>query len=845
MIRLTLAQMRRSISRLTAAGIAIAIGTAFVAATLIAGNVMTRSSYDAITAQWRGADFVVSTHVMTAADIAALRAVPGVRAVDTQRMISMELAHGNERTNQATVPAPSDPQLEVQKVVAGRAPTADDEVALPAEVAERLSARLGDTLILTRYVWDERIGDHHEKQEPLRLVGTLQDPYGAYSSSGGAALITRTALEKWDDARVPAAERDRQVGLKAAVLLDAGVDRATVRAALLAAAPDGSSVRTPDEIAQRQTNEMTGGAAIFTWFILSFAAISLLVAALVIANTFQVLVAQRTRMLALLRAVGANKAQIGRSIVVEATVLGLISSAVGIAAGIGLAQAALSIASGKELDTPLPPVVPLTPGTIWIPLLVGTVVTVLASLTPARAATRVSPLEAMRPANAPTVGRGSRIRAAIAAILVVGGVGALVLGLTASDFPVLGLGLGVLGGAMSFVGVVVGAVFWLPQVVGFVGGRLARIGPGTRLAVANTLRNPRRTTATSTALLIGVTLVTMMSTGAVSARSSFGTELDNRYPVDASVTVWDADGGAGTIPDEVVRRVEHTSGVASAYPLRTFSTSVNQHSHEVVGLDARAARSTMRGDGVAKLLSPGVVVLSRPTADELDADDGDTLAVSGPSGSRNLTVAITDQPIQGLYVAPNDLLALAPQAPVTALWLNVDDASSAGATVTAIRENLADLDVPVTVHSAVLERSQFESVINTLLAVVMGLLAVSVVIALIGVANTLSLSVIERRRESATLRAIGLSRSQLRATLAVEGTLIAGVGAVIGILLGLLYGWAAAKVVLGPMGAVILTVPWRDITLVALIAVVAGLAASVIPGRTAARTSPVAALAIE
>jgi putative ABC transport system permease protein len=165
------------------------------------------------------------------------------------------------------------------------------------------------------------------------------------------------------------------------------------------------------------------------------------------------------------------------------------------------------------------------------------------------------------------------------------------------------------------------------------------------------------------------------------------------------------------------------------------------------------------------------------------------------------------------------------------------------AVVPAIQDALAD--TPVQVVGAAVERAMYESVIDTLLAVVVGLLAVAVLIALIGVANTLSLSVIERRRESATLRVIGLSRRRLRATLAIEGVLIAGVGGALGIVLGVLYGWAGAATVLGVVGDVRLDVPWGDLAIVLAVSVTAGLLASVLPGRAAARTSPVAALAVD
>jgi putative ABC transport system permease protein len=186
---------------------------------------------------------------------------------------------------------------------------------------------------------------------------------------------------------------------------------------------------------------------------------------------------------------------------------------------------------------------------------------------------------------------------------------------------------------------------------------------------------------------------------------------------------------------------------------------------------------------------------------------------------------------------------IAPDAPVSTVWVSLEPGADPAAVLQEVRSALPDGALEVS--SAAAERVTNERFVDAMLGIVIGLLAVAVVIALIGVANTLSLSVLERRRESATLRAIGLSRRQLRWMLALEGMLIAGVGALLGAGLGLLYGWAGSVVIFGSFGSVLMTVPWRDLVLVLLVALVAGLLASVLPGRAAARTSPVAALAVD
>lgn len=846
MLRLTLAQMRRSVGRLVAAGVAVLIGTAFVAATLLAGDVITRTTNDSIAAQFAQADLVVSAESLTDGDVAAVRGTAGVAAADPVDVSYADLSNGGRRVFQGVVPTTSDPRLMPLTVVEGTMPTGTGQVALPTALAERLDVGVGDTVTSTRTVYDPVTGDPSDVSTPLAVVGTLDDPYGAYAQMGGAAVVDAADLRAWDAER--AGPDEQPVYSAVTVALDPGTDVEAARGALLAAAPEGAKVVTPDEHAQDMARSMTGDQDVFTRVILGFAAVALLVAALVIANTFQVLVAQRTRTLALLRCVGADKGQLSRSVLLEATLLGLVSSVAGVVVGAGLTQVALLVARGMDLGVPIPSTVALTPAVVLVPVVVGTLVTLVASFSPARAATRVAPLAALRPADSPTVATGAgKVRLVLSLLLVVGGFGvlaaAVALGMRGSAEA--GLAVGVLGGAVSFVGVLLSAVFWLPKVVAGAGRLVAGTGSTARLAAANTLRNPRRTAATSTALLIGVTLVAMMSTGAASARASLDAELDSRYPVDVVVAA-DAYGSLGTVPASTSATVGDVDGVRTVVPL-LGATVTTAEGFELLahGVDPAAAASVARSAATVAALAPGTVLLDERTASDLGFDDGSTLTLTGPDGaSRDLTVAVQDGG-DGLLLTRDDLLALAPDATTSRLWVGLDDVGDAGQVVPGVQDALAGGDAPVDVLGAAVERASYQQVIDTVLGVVVGLLAVAVVIALIGVANTLSLSVIERRRESATLRAIGLSKGQLRGMLAIEGVLIAGVGAVLGVVLGLVYGWAGAAAALSVMGDVSLAVPWRDVALVLVVALTAGLLASVVPARSAVRTSPVEALAVD
>ncbi|WP_235523089.1 ABC transporter permease [Cellulomonas sp. Root485] len=855
--------MRRSLGRLTAAAVAIAIGTAFLATTLIAGNVMTRTGYDAVTATYADADIVVAGDV-TDNQLEAVRALPDVQSADVLAPIGLEVRKGGTSRWQIMLPTSDDPRLSSLVVEDGAAPTRTGEIALPAATAEAFGVQVGDH-VQVRWTTSEpaetpsadATASTDPSEEVWRTVdddvvvtGIATDPASAWSQSGGAGLVNADDLLRWSDA-----ESVTELASSTLVVARPGTGAEALRDAVAPLVPDAEAL-TRDEAAAKSIEAFSDGGNVLITIVLGFAAVALLVAALVIANTFQVLVAQRTRTLALLRCVGAGKGQLRRSVLVEAAILGAVASVAGLVLGLVLGQGALFVLGNLDLGVPLPSTIAVTLPVVLLPLLVGTVVTVLASLVPAREATRVSPIAALRPADAPAVGaRGGRVRFALSLLLTLGGVGVMLLATVLSSSgradPTLLLGVGALAGGLSFVGVLVGAVFWVPKVVSFVGRALAGTGTSARLAAANTVRNPRRTAATSAALLIGATLVAMMSTGAASARVSLAQELDEHYPVDLMVD-GTVQGDGASLASDVADAVAAVTGVGTVLEMRTAPVLLGDDWITVVAPVDGSTTAVLRDPRTADGLSDGTLLLPKLLAEQ--ATDVATPVTAyatpwddtepAPGGSEvPLRTVATD--LGGLYALTTltTLEQLAPQAPVSMLWVALDPGADAALVLQDVRAALPD--TPAEVSSAGAERASNELVINTLLAIVVGLLGVAVVIALIGVANTLSLSVLERRRESATLRAIGLSRRQLRVMLAVEGMLIAGVGAVLGAALGLLYGWAGAVITFGEIGDVILVIPWTDLALLLVVALAAGLLASVLPGRAAARTSPVAALAVD
>ncbi|NCT92293.1 FtsX-like permease family protein [Cellulomonas sp. APG4] len=860
MLRLTLAQMRRSLGRLAAAGVAIAIGTAFLTATLLAGNALTRTTYDALTTTFADADLVVLSNAgLTPTELDALREVPGVDAVGTEHVLGVEMAGPGGVAWTGVRTEAVHPRLESSNPAEGRLPSSGSEVALPGSLADRLEVGLGDTVtsLVTAFTEDPAAADGttttEVRKERLTVVGVLEDGAAEVLGMPGDAIVSDTTFDAWAGLT---GSSDETAYLDLALMAlapgsDVGATQDAARAAL-----EGTDaiVRTQDEHAMALLEELTGQTRGLTSVVLAFGAVALLVAALVIANTFQVLVAQRTRTLALLRCVGADRRQLRRSVVVEALLLGVAASLTGLLVGAGVIQVVLAIL-GSSTDVPVPATITPSVAAVVVPLLAGVIVTVGASLTPARAATRVSPLAALAPVTAPRLAeRGGRVRAWFAGLLVVGGTAGLVLGMLAVSIdPMLGLGIAVLGGAVSFVGVLVGAVFWVPRVVGLLGRGAARLGgPPARLAAANSIRNPRRTSATSAALLIGVTLVAMMATGAATTRVALDRTLDERFAVDVAVTGAAPEVTRDGLPEGFVTTVSELDGVGATSLLTGAPVEVTwpdggdaPMSVTAQGVELDEVRELMRAPEHVDGLTDGTVLVPEQVTRWYGIPESGTVTISGSSGELTLDVVTTSFEADAVLLTKDTLDEIAPGAPANALWLTLDDLDSASELVTTIADTAADTELAVSTAGAAVERAFYQRVVDTLLAVVVGLLGVAVVIALVGVANTLSLSVIERRRESATLRAIGLSRRQLRSTLAVEGVLIALVGALVGSLLGLVYGWAGAWTLLGELADVSLVVPWAHLGLVLVVAVLAGLLASVLPGRSAARTSPVEALAVD
>lgn len=842
MIRLTLAQLRRSGARLVAAGVAIALGSAFITAVLLGSNLVRDTTYRAVTASLADADATLwRMDPFDRTEIETLAELDGVDAIHPVASVTAQLVAGTEADSAVATAASAEPALSPYELLEGTLPQTPDDVTLSVDTAERLGVEVGDRVDVTV--------DGLERQRTT-VSGIIEEPS---SLLGGATVLLHdetvyTAAGGYNDVLFTAEPGTTPEELAS-----------TVYDATAGAGMELTVVRTAELEAQMTTASLTGSEKTLTVLGMGFASVAMVVAALVIANTFQVLIAQRTRTLALLRCVGATKAQVRRSVVVEALVLGAGAGVVGLVLGLVVAQAALWYLGSVDLGFEVPGTLTLTPAVMIVPVLTGIVVTVLAALAPARVATRVAPLAALRPVDPPTVGRrGSRRRLRLALLLLLPGVLLLAgsslatVTMDTGDNLDLLLAAGVLGGMLTLSGVLLGAVFFVPGVtrsLGRLGGLVTGRSRTVDLATVNAVRNPRRTSATASALVIGVALVVMMATGATTAQRTLATQLDSSFPVDLQVESPDGNG----LTQEHVSAVADTAGVARTLAVPGVNAVATGEGGDVelrvLAIDPAGAAGVLRHSGNLTGLAEGTVLMGPRLAELIGVDDGETLALRGPDGTTELTTVIGASIEGSLTVMPDDMEGLADVPPTQLVWASMtggaDPADVSEAAQNAVAAaTTGDAGVPYTIAPAA-EREAFAQIIDTLLAIVLALLGVAVVISLVGVANTLSLSVIERRREHALLRAIGLTRRQLRGTLAVEGVLIAVTGGVVGTVLGLAFGWAGSTVMIGGMGEVELAVPWAALVGVAVVTVLAGLLASVLPARSAVRTPPVAALGAE
>jgi putative ABC transport system permease protein len=582
-------------------------------------------------------------------------------------------------------------------------------------------------------------------------------------------------------------------------------------------------VQSPEAYVNQRRTSVNNGVDALSVLLLVFAAIALFVSALVIANTFAVLFAQRLRDFALLRCVGATRRQVVRSVRREAVAVGVLASLAGIVVGVGLGYGLIALVDA------LAPAAPM--GAAGLParwlvggFVVGVVVTMVASWLPTRKVTRVSPLAALRPETTVDVRTATRVTPA--AILLVTGVVLLGVAMSRNSTTVM-----LAGGASAFLGVLLLGPVLVPRLIRVLG---APLGPAGRLATANAVRNPRRTATTTASLLVGVTLTTAVLTGLATTRAGVEGKRGTQHPVDATLAA------AGTpVPTDLLDRVRRAQGVERAVSVAGAMAEVTGFDRPVPVVAAPDAHRVARDGGAFARVGPGEIRFDRTTHTGIRA--GDRVAVRVGDRRADLRVVVGTGWGPAAVVAPETLATLTGAPEPLAVWVRASDAADA-ATLVGRLDDLADAaGATVTNQLQAWESEQQE--LRTLTWLVLGLLGVAVVIAVVGIANTLGLSVLERAREHAMLRALGLTRRQLRRMLAAEAVLLSVVATLLGTVIGVGFAWVGYETfVTRALSQATLRVPWLSLGVVVVVAALAGLLASVLPARRAARVTPAAGL---
>ncbi len=844
MLKATWRSLKAHKARMLLSGLAVVLGVAFVVGTFIFTDTL-KGTFDQL---FSGdvADVVVSQELAAGGEdgtgsvasvvpqsvLDQVAAVPGVAQVTgVVQVTGVALldaegqpvgGNGPPQIGASFPEFPDEPKLSSVTLVEGRAPAAADEIALDLNTAERGGFAVGDTV--TVVTQGPRLA--------AEVVGLVR--FGVSGTLGGATLTLFERQYAQETFVGPDAWNDL------AVLGQAGTTPEQLRDAIAAELGPDWRVSTGQELQDEQADAFADALGFVNTFLLVFAFIALFVGTFIILNTFSMLVARRTKELALLRAIGASKSQITWSVVGEALILGVLGGVLGIALGIGVALGLRQLLALFGAELPAGDLV-LAPRTIVIGLVVGTVVTVVAAWFPARRASQVPPVAAMRDEVAlPT--RSLRVRAIVGGLLVALGLVAVLLPVLVEDAPERLQTLGA-GAAALLVGVIVLAPVFSRALVGVVGAPVNRMGAVGRLAVRNAQRDRRRTAATATAILIGLALVTAIGVLGSSTTASTNALVDDVITADVIVQP------TSFVPftTEVADAIAAVPGVATVSPVRQAPALVNDEGASVVGVDPQTFGQVNALDFDPLLLADGGAIADSAAAAAAGVQVGDEVTITWGNGEvDSLVLEATYEPQAAFegWVVSLDTLEEA-GLPVVDSFLYV--ALEEGADVDAVRAELDDIQAAYPVVQ-IQDQTEFkESItgqINQLLNLVYALLGLSVIIAIFGVVNTLALSIIERTREIGMLRAVGTLRRQVRTMIRWESIVISFFGAVTGVLLGLGLGIALQRVLVAE-GITVLAVPWTLIGIVFVATAVVGVLAAVWPARRAANLDVLAAIRTE
>ncbi|MFF9277579.1 ABC transporter permease [Streptomyces griseosporeus] len=710
-------------------------------------------------------------------------------------------------------------------LVSGHAPSGKGEVLIDSETAKRAGYQVGDRV---------RMSVDGPVLTPT-VAGVFTTDDGNVAAGGSLTLFdTATAQQlfgkpgTYDEIDVTAAAGTSQTALKAA--LDRALPKDTVE------------TTTGRQLADDQAEIIASSMSGLKQGLLVFAGIALFVGTFIIANTFTMLVAQRTKELALLRAVGASRRQVTRSVLVEAFVVGAVAGVTGLVAGIGIGAGLKALMGTLGASVPDGPLV-VSPGTVATALVVGVVVTMLAAWLPGRRAAKIPPVAAMSSVHAKATTKSLVLRNTLGALFSAAGV-AVVLAATSMDGSDGQAPMG-FGAVLLIIGVFVLTPLLSRPLIAAAAPVLRAFGVSGRLARQNSVRNPRRTAATASALMIGLTLITGMTVMAGSLQTSIDKMASAAIRADYVVSM----ANGNELSPDVERTLKGTEGVTATSPLRNAPSRIDGRTEYLTGVNGATigGLTDLTVEEGSFTVGGDRVVVDDETAEAHDWTAGSHFTVHYEDGkAQQLTVAGVyrgNDMIRGIML---DTALLAPhQRDAADMQVMVKTADGASGTVKDRLEKALGSNPAIRVQDKKDISNEIAKMFTLILNMLYGLLAMAVIVAVLGVINTLAMSVFERSQEIGMLRAIGLERTGIKRMVRLESLVISLFGGVLGIGLGVFFGWAAGELLGTRMPTYELVLPWGRMAAFLLLAAVVGVLAALWPARRAARLNMLQAIKSE
>lgn len=827
--------------------LAVVLGTAFVSGSMMFTNALSSTFDEAISSSLDGVDVVVS-----ATDSGATGGIP-VETVEEIRA-RQDVANVNIDASQSVVLATEDAQA--IQTGSGSSTVAifyepEQAVGMPYQLADGELPRGPDEVLINQTAVEEYgfgVGDN------LLVV----DSGGRYpvTITGTTTLEGDTAMSGIRLAMSVDGYSERYLnGDTVPNLLVSGTEDTEPQALVDALATDlgpDIQVETGEALVEEITGQIRDALSFVQYFLVAFGLIALLVGTFIIANTFSMIVAQRMREFALLRALGMSRTQLTTSVVFEAVVVGLFGSALGVLGGVGLVAVISAVLN--NFGMPMGGSLGLTPAAVITALVLGTIVTVISAWAPARRAGQVKPVEAMRSIETTTV-RSMAGRTITGGIILVLGIILAIAGAMLTDSATSTRSIMVGLGALF---VIVGTFFFSPALSIPVVGGLGRVigapfGAVGRLASTNSRRNPRRTATTAFALTLGIALVTAIGMLSATMKEAVSDLLEEQVSADYVLT--GPTGGSITLPREAANDVAALDNVGQVSTLGASLIAVDDQSSFAGGPQTMSFTATgnlgefivAEGvEGTMDLTEPGFIA-SRPFADSIGWELGESYPVSAagqPITEVELVGVYDENLVLGNFAVSEAVLEGTPlegQSIPQIIMVNGTEGVEDAQLRADVEDAVADYIV-VRVQSSSEYAGETVQIINTMMNILYALLALAVIVAIIGIINTLALNVIERRQEIGMLRAVGTRRGQIRTMITLESVQIAIYGAIVGMLIGLGLGWAFVTVMSGEGLDADATVPWDMLLWMLLGSAVVGVIAALWPAHKAATTPPLEAI---